>query len=402
MGIVRAMLRNLSEGEMAQGASTITQQVARNFLLSNEKKLARKVREMILAGRIEETFDKDRILWLYLNQIYLGSRAYGVEAAARIYFDKHVEELTIAESALLAGLPQRPSDYSPHKAWDKARARQEYVLGQMLDKGFIDEATHQAALDEQVKIVKTENPTRVLAPTFTEEVRRHLVETYGEERVYNEGLIVHTTCDLKLQQIAQESVTKGVQYMDEQVGWRGPVEKLLDDAAIKARLKQQEVAMRDLDQHLADNARRGPLPERSSLRVGDRFEAVVLEVEAKHAKIGIGAHEALTARGGLVDEAGGLEDGDVLLDGRERHVVVDGEAAHRDVAGQRAPQDVPAGAVGEGAEQEIELVVGGHDVQPSGCMFTRGRRIPQPLARGSPAHADESAIAGRPTGRRGG
>lgn len=293
MGIVRAMLRNLSEGEMAQGASTITQQVARNFLLSNEKKLARKVREMILAGRIEETFDKDRILWLYLNQIYLGSRAYGVEAAARIYFDKHVEELTIAESALLAGLPQRPSDYSPHKAWDKARARQEYVLGQMLDKGFIDKATYEAALAEPIKIVKTENPTRVLAPTFTEEVRRHLVTTYGEERVYNEGLIVHTTCDLKLQQVAQESVTKGVQYMDEQVGWRGPVEKLLDDAAIKARLKKQEDAMRDLDQHLADNARRGPLPERSSLRLGDRFEAVVLEVEAKHAKIGIGSHEAL-------------------------------------------------------------------------------------------------------------
>jgi len=130
MGIVRAMFRNVQEMAMAQGASTITQQVARNFLLTSEKKLARKIREAILATRVETAFDKEHILYLYLNQIYLGSGAYGVEAAARVYFDKHVEELTLAESALLAGLPQRPSDYSPHRNWDKARARQEYVVGQ--------------------------------------------------------------------------------------------------------------------------------------------------------------------------------------------------------------------------------------------------------------------------------
>ena len=135
-GIVRAVLRNALKGKKAQGASTITQQVARNFLLTSEKTYTRKIKEVILAQRIEETFTKEHILYLYLNQIYLGSGAYGVEAASRVYFNKHVEDLTLAESAIIAGLPQRPTDYSPHKHWKKARARQEYVLTQLLSKRF--------------------------------------------------------------------------------------------------------------------------------------------------------------------------------------------------------------------------------------------------------------------------
>ena len=292
MGIARAMVKNVQEGGMAQGASTITQQVARNFLLTSEKKLARKIKEAILATRIEEAFTKEHILYLYLNQIYLGSGAYGVEAASRIYFDKHVEEITVAEAALLAGLPQRPSDYSPHRNWDKALARQKYVLGQMLDKDFIDQKTYDDALAEEITIVKTENPIRLLAPYYTEHVRRHLVETYGFDRVYNEGLIVHTTCDLELQQIAQNAVTRGITERDAGLGWRGPLETL-EESAIQPRRDAQEQAMREHDQFLADNARRNPVPERSSLREAERFEAVVIGVEKKHAIVGIGAHEAI-------------------------------------------------------------------------------------------------------------
>ncbi|MCB9797845.1 MAG: PBP1A family penicillin-binding protein [Alphaproteobacteria bacterium] len=294
LGILRAAINNIKQQKMAQGASTITQQVARNFLLSSEKKLARKIREAILATRIEEAFPKERILYLYLNQIYLGSGAYGVEAAARIYFDKHVEDLTLGESAILAGLPQRPSDYSPHRHWDKAKSRQTYVLHQMVEKGFITQADADAALKEEIKVVKTENPIRVLAPYFTEHVRRHLVETYGFDRVYNEGLVATTTCDLDLQQVAQESVTRQVTEFDKQLGWRGPIEALGDsDAAIKSRRDAQETAMREQDQFLADNARRGPLPERSTLREGELFEAVVLSVEKKHAIVGVGSHEGM-------------------------------------------------------------------------------------------------------------
>ena len=292
MGIARAFIVNVQEGGMSQGASTITQQVSRNFLLTSEKKISRKIKEAILATRVEEAFDKEHILHLYLNEIYLGSGAYGVEAAARIYFDKHVQDLTLAESALLAGLPQRPSDYSPHRNWDKAKARQTYVLGQMLDKGFIDQAAHDAALVEEIRIVKTENPIRKLAPYYTEHVRRHLVDTYGFDRVYNEGLIVTTTCDVGLQQVAQQAVTAGITQSDMNLGWRGPLETLTG-AAIEERLASQEQAMREHDQFLADNARRNDVPETSSLRVDERFEAVVTHVEKKHAIVGIGAHEAI-------------------------------------------------------------------------------------------------------------
>ena len=293
MGIARAMLRNLQAGGMAQGASTITQQVARNFLLTKDKKISRKIKEMILATRVEESFTKDRILYLYLNEIYLGSGAYGVEAAARIYFDKHVQDLTLAEAAILAGLPQRPSDYSPHRHWDKAKARQTYVLGQMLDKGFISQEDHDTALKEEIAVVKGENPIRLLAPYYTEHVRRHLVKEYGFDRVYNEGLVVHTTCNLELQQVAQNAVTDHITEQDSLFGWRGPLENLVGTGAIQARRAKQEEAMRDRDQFLADNARRGPVPAKSSLRSDERFEAVVISTEPKHAIVGIGSHEAI-------------------------------------------------------------------------------------------------------------
>ena len=216
-----------------------------------------------------------------------------MEAAARIYFDKNAPELTLAEGALLAGLPQRPSDYSPHHSWEQAKARQGYVLGQMLDKGFITEPEYDEAMAEDIRIVKTENPIRKLAPYYTEHVRRHLVDEYGFDRVYNEGLVVHTTCDLDLQIKAQEAVTRNVTELDNKLGWRGPHETLEGDAAIAARRAEQETAMRDADQFREDNARRNPVPEASSLWEGERYEAVVLEVEKKHAIVGIGDRTAI-------------------------------------------------------------------------------------------------------------
>ena len=144
-------------------------------MLTSEKTYTRKIKEVILAQRIEETFTKEHILYLYLNQIYLGSGAYGVEVlAARVYFNKHVEDLTLAESAIIAGLPQRPTDYSPHKHWKKARARQEYVLTRLLSKEFIDQSTYDAAINEKVRIYKEENQFLTQAPHYTEHVRRYL------------------------------------------------------------------------------------------------------------------------------------------------------------------------------------------------------------------------------------
>jgi penicillin-binding protein 1A len=303
MGIVRAVLRNALKGKKAQGASTITQQVARNFLLSSEKKYSRKIKEMILATRVERAFSKEHILYLYLNQIYLGSGAYGVEAASRAYFDKHVEDITLAEAALLAGLPQRPSDYSPHNNWEKARSRQLYVLGQMIDKGFIDRATYDAAVAERVAIYQEGNPFLEQAPYYTEHVRRYLVETYGFDKIYNDGLIVHTPCDLELQRVAQRAVVNGVLRADQRIGWRGATETLPGDR-IEAALAEQEQALREAISRStlvvgatdSPESGYGALPERSTLVLGERYPAVVLEVEKKHAVVGIGAHRALIPR----------------------------------------------------------------------------------------------------------
>ncbi len=269
MGIVRAVGRNALAGKRAQGASTITQQVARNFLLTNEKTFARKIKEALLAWRIEETFDKEHILYLYLNQIYLGSGAYGVEAASRVYFDKHVGELTLAQASMLAGLPQRPSDYSPHRHPEKAKARQSYVLGQMVDNGYITQSEADAAYAAEVNIVERTNEFLVKAPWFTEHIRRYLVETYGQDRVYNEGLVVTSTCDLALQQEAQRAVTGGVADAEERLGgWRGP------HAHLEGTAREEKLA--ELTRGL------GPVVE------GQWYPGMVTALEKRHAIVNLG------------------------------------------------------------------------------------------------------------------
>lgn len=294
MGIVRAMLRNASQGRMAQGASTITQQVAKNFLLTRDKKLERKVKEVILSWRIEDAYDKDHILYLYLNEIFLGSQAYGVEAASRAYFDKHVKDITIAEAAILAGLPQRPSDYSPHRHWDKAKERQEYVLDQMLAKGFIDQATHAKALAEAVVINHKGNTFLEQAPYFTEHVRRYIVEKYGEEKVLHEGLQVKTTCDLGLQRHAQTVLTKGVYDVDQRMGFRrAAIEHVDGNDAIAAKRAEHEEAMRKEWAFAQDPAGRIPLPETSIVAADTVVKGVVLEVADHHARVAVGKHEGI-------------------------------------------------------------------------------------------------------------
>jgi len=302
-GIFRAILRNLAKGKKAQGASTITQQVARNFLLTREKTFIRKIREVILAQRVEEAFDKEHILYLYLNQIYLGSGAYGVEAAARTYFDKPIGDITLAEAAILAGLPQRPSDYSPHRHWKKARARQMYVLNQMQRKGFIDKKTFDAAAAESVKIAPKRNDFLQQAPHFTEHVRRYLVDTYGFEKIYNDGLTVDTTCDLDLQRAAQEAVEDGVNVASNRRGWRGPIETI-EEAAIKGRLDTQEQELLQSQSKatlVVGSAEAGatnpggyaPIQPASSLTVDMEAEGVVLTSKKDHAVVGVGSHKVI-------------------------------------------------------------------------------------------------------------
>jgi penicillin-binding protein 1A len=229
-GIVRAAIvtvQNKLAGRRPQGASTITQQVAKNFLLTNEQTFERKLKEAILAVRIESTYSKEEILELYMNQIYLGVGAYGVAAAALLYFDKSVHELTIAEAAYLAALPKAPSNYHPIRNAEAAVARRNWVIGQMASNGFITQEQAEKAKAEPLKVVqRTTGPHIFAADYFAEEVRRQLIERYGEKGLYEGGLSVRTTLDPKVQLIARASLMKGLIQYDTAHGWRGPVSQL--------------------------------------------------------------------------------------------------------------------------------------------------------------------------------
>jgi penicillin-binding protein 1A len=208
VSIGRALLNNLAG--RVQGGSTITQQVVKQLLLSPRRSYERKIKEMLLATRVEQRLSKDQILFLYLNHIYLGSGAYGVAAAAQEYFGKPVEQLTVAEAALLAGLPQAPSRYSPFKNWPQARARQSYVLKRMATVGFITPAEALLALREPL-LFEPRRGNFAAAPHYVEHVRRLLDERYGENALYQMGLRVHTSLNLRMQAAAETALRQGLE-----------------------------------------------------------------------------------------------------------------------------------------------------------------------------------------------
>ena len=292
--IARALWANLNSGRKSQGGSTITQQIAKNFLLTADKNFERKAKEAILSRRIEEAYSKEHILYLYLNEIFLGSQAYGVEAAARTFFGKHIKDVTLGEAAILAGLPPRPSDYNPMSNIEAALNRQRYVLDRMVALGLATAAEAEAARAEPVKIVPRNNVFLEQTPHFTEYTRRYLVERYGEDRVLNEGLQVTTTCDPELQRHAQRVVTSGVAHMDERLGLRREaIETLATEAERTKRIDEHEQAMRKTWLSEADPTGRTPVPERSVLTVGRTFPSVITQVSKRWAKVRIGAHEAI-------------------------------------------------------------------------------------------------------------
>jgi penicillin-binding protein 1A len=225
-GIVRAFVRNLEAGEVVQGGSTITQQVVKRIMLTSEKSFARKIREAVLAYRIDNYLTKEEILNLYLNHIFLGHGAYGVEAAAQEFFSKHVEDLTLAESALLAGIPKAPSRYSPYLNPQRAKERQAYVLKRMAEVGFITQADMDKALSQPLKL-KPHRPDYIKeCGYFTEHVRTLLEDRFGRDQVFNLGLRVYTTADVGLHRVAQEAINQGVDGVVKRNGFRGPLKRL--------------------------------------------------------------------------------------------------------------------------------------------------------------------------------
>ena len=225
-GIARALFRNLIAGRIVQGGSTITQQVTKTFFLTPKRSLLRKLKEVAYAFGLEHNMTKEEILSLYLNNIYLGNGAYGIEAAAESYFNKRVEQLNLAEMALIAGLVKAPSRYSPINNFSRAKSRQIYVLGRMAELGFITQEQRGRALQASIKLQSRESAYFSKAPYFTEFIRHQVEKKYGKEKLYQEGLRIYTTLDLSLQRAAQRAVEGGLRELDKRQGFRGPIRTL--------------------------------------------------------------------------------------------------------------------------------------------------------------------------------
>ena len=263
-------IRNIGTGRRLIGASTITQQVAKNFLLTNETSLKRKIKEAILSLRIERAFSKDHILDLYVNEIFLGNRSYGVAAAALNYFNKSLDELTIAESAYLAALPKAPNNYHPVRRYAAALERRNWVIGRMREDGRITAQEAALAIKEPLRMATRTETERVTAPFFAEEVRRELQDLYGEQGLYEGGLSVHTTVDPRLQAIAQRVLRHGLERYDRRHGWRGPLQRI------------------DLGQNWRKTLQDMPVPAGVSTDESAWELAVVLETDSpKMARIGL-------------------------------------------------------------------------------------------------------------------
>ncbi len=256
IGILRAAWTNLRRGGKVEGASTITQQLARSLFLSSERTFDRKVRELVLAYKMELVSSKEQILETYLNQIYFGQGAYGVAAAAQSYFGKDLSALTVAEAAFLAGLPKSPNHFSPFKNYARAKKRQEHVLDRMAEAGFITPQQHDEAMAEPLSFRRP--GSEQTAPYFVEYVRQMLIAKYGETMVYKGGLQIKTTLNLDMQRAAEAAFKTGLRELDKRQGWRGPL-RSVDPASLAAG----NAPVATTDQPLA---------------VGDEREAVVTKV----------------------------------------------------------------------------------------------------------------------------
>lgn len=338
--ILRAALKNVKAGGIAQGGSTITQQVAKKLLLTSERTFTRKFKEAILSWRMEQHLSKEEILYLYLNQIYLGHRAYGVEAAAENYFDKNVEELTLAECAILAGLPQAPSRYSPYRHYQRAMDRQLYVLERMVKEGYISQQEADEAAIEEVAIKPRLNTHLEETAYFNEQVRRYLEERFGSEMLYTGGLQVHTSLNVKMQQAARKAVRNNLRNHDKRRGYREPEQILPSEEWADFFNQQQE----ELDAE--------------ELKVGSFLQALIVDGNKKEILCQIG------------DRTGSISLNETKWAAPIR-VVAQGKQASGN-AKKGTPTRLPIGSV-------IEVRI--HEINPDGSLQLRLEQTP--LAQGA-------------------
>ncbi|HSM93198.1 MAG TPA: PBP1A family penicillin-binding protein [Anaeromyxobacteraceae bacterium] len=359
-GTLRAAINTYVLRRKVQGGSSLTQQTAKALLISSEgfqegtrKSLRRKVRELILAFRLERAFTKQQILWLYLNGVYLGHHSYGVQAAAENYYRKNVDELTLEEAALLAGLPQAPSRYSPFSHPETAKERRRYVLRRMYEEGVIDAAERERASAAEVKVHGVDDVFRETAPFYVEQVRRQVVDRYGNDRLLHDGLRVEMAMDLEKQRAAQGAMLEGLLEVDRRQGYNGALLRVsgAERAALEARL-----------------ARGWPA---GALAVGEHAVGIVTGIDAARnvVRVAVGANEGILPIAGmrwarrpnpevsysdslLSSVPGPLRSGDVVLVRRVAREEL--MAAEKRLAVGRA-KDVPEAGVLLALEQEPKL-----------------------------------------------
>ena len=235
--IARAFVANLKAGQIVQGGSTITQQVARSLFLTQDRNIVRKIREAILAYRLEKELTKEQILYLYMNEIYLGNGAYGIQAASRSYFHKDAEKLSLAEVAVIASMPRAPSKFSPLINPKRAKERQLYVLRRMLECGYIKQEEMAEAAAQKIKVYYNQDLNKKYSSYYTEHVRRYILQKYGEKAVYEEGLDVYLPTSVELMNVARNSLREGIRSTDKRSnGFIGPIKKITDPEEQKAVL----------------------------------------------------------------------------------------------------------------------------------------------------------------------
>ncbi|MFQ5673719.1 MAG: penicillin-binding protein 1A [Nitrospinales bacterium] len=276
--IFRAMITNFKAGRIVEGGSTITQQLSKTLFLSRAKNIERKIREAILAIRLERIFSKKDILEMYLNQIYYGHGAYGVEAAARTYFGKHVNELDIAECAMIAGLPKAPNSYSPYRNPAKAKRRRNHAILNMARNNFISQAQMKQAMKSEIKLGQIADRLNK-APYFVEYIRQFLEDTYGSSKLYRAGLKVHTTLNINYQLAAQKAVRHNLRVADKRYGYRGPIGHVDINRDLSA-IQKEVMAI--------NNFKDGQTPE-----IGDIVKGVVLEVGSRDVRVQLGENEGI-------------------------------------------------------------------------------------------------------------
>ncbi len=367
-GIARAMVKNISARRIVQGGSTITQQVTKSLLLTPERKFKRKIKEAILAYRIEKYLSKDEILFIYLNQIYLGHGMYGVEMAAHRYFGKKTRDLNLAEMTIIAGMPKAPSNLSPITYPERSAARQRYVLAQMLEHKFITREQLQKAFLTEVVLASRVDPSSK-TPYYTEHVRRYLEKKYGYDQLYKEGLQVYTGVDVAWQQAARVAIDQGLRDLAKRRGFRGALQRL-------ASLPEREEFIAKLKKE------RGNLVD-AGLVVGRYSKALVLEIDdkKKNVMLDIGGYQVLLniedmewakrpeadgtryPRAKIKKPSAALETGDVVL---VRIKKVSGEVVPEiQVSLEEAPEAEAALLALEPKNGMVRAMVGGHDFQAS-------------------------------------